>query len=307
MKGLELSRRFFEEFGKPLLQQIPGGDSVAAGLCGEGSECFGFDDSVSRDHDFGPAFDLLVPDTFDPDLRRQLEDAYRHLPSEFAGIGYALRTPQAADRHGVHSVGKFFVRFTGKPRGPETWQDYLYTPDSFFAAATNGEIFATGDGTAEAIRTRIRTGMPEDVRRKKIATRAFRMAQAGQYNYTRCHAHGEDAAAVLAKQEFAQNGCELIFLLNRRFSPFYKWMFRAARQLPLCTDAVLRLETLLVSGEDRHTQNARDIEFISAVVIDELRRQNLSNSTADYLEPHAHAVAAQIQNPEISALHLLEG
>lgn len=307
MKGLELSRRFFEEFGKPLLQKIPGGDSVAAGLCGEGSECFGFDDSISRDHDFGPAFDLLVPDSFDPTRRRQLEEAYRNLPTEFAGIRYKQKTPQAADRHGVHSVGEFFIRFTGKPRGPETWQDYLYTPEPFFAAATNGELFVTGDGTAEAIRERIRTGMPEDVRRKKIAARAFRMAQAGQYNYTRCYEHGEDAAAVFAKQEFAQNACEMIFLLNRRFSPFYKWMFRAARQLPRCTDAVLRLETLLVTGEDHHEQNVRDIEFISAAVIDELHKQNLSNSTSDYLEPHALAVSAQIQNPELSALHLLEG
>ena len=54
MKGLELSREYYEKFGKPMLtENFPELlDKIAVGLCGSGSECFGFDDELSRDHDF---------------------------------------------------------------------------------------------------------------------------------------------------------------------------------------------------------------------------------------------------------------
>ena len=60
MKGLELSRSFYEGAGAPMLQErfpeLLG--RIAVGLAGEGSECFGFDDELSADHDFEPAFCL---------------------------------------------------------------------------------------------------------------------------------------------------------------------------------------------------------------------------------------------------------
>ena len=51
MQGLELSERFYEQYGAPMLhdQFALFEEVIAVGLCGSGSECFGFDDAVSTD------------------------------------------------------------------------------------------------------------------------------------------------------------------------------------------------------------------------------------------------------------------
>ena len=55
MKGLELSKAFYIEQVQPMLmEKFPQLFSrMAIGLVGEGSQCFGFDDNLSQDHDWG--------------------------------------------------------------------------------------------------------------------------------------------------------------------------------------------------------------------------------------------------------------
>ena len=64
MKGIELSEKFYLEFGAPMLHQNFSGieNLIAVGLVGSGSECFGYDDDISKDHDYEPGFCVFVPD-----------------------------------------------------------------------------------------------------------------------------------------------------------------------------------------------------------------------------------------------------
>lgn len=80
--GMELCQAFYEEYGVPMIREkFPQYEHVIAiGLVGEGSECFGFDDEVSRDHDFGPGFCMWLTDQVYDEIGEQLQAAYDELP-----------------------------------------------------------------------------------------------------------------------------------------------------------------------------------------------------------------------------------
>ena len=79
---LKIAEQFFNEYGKPMLdEKFPEyKDKIAAGLAGQGSECFGYDDVVSRDHDYAPGFCLWIPEFLNKKIGDDLRKAYDELP-----------------------------------------------------------------------------------------------------------------------------------------------------------------------------------------------------------------------------------
>ena len=111
IRGLELSERFFGEYGLPMLrEQFPQYmDMIAAGVAGEGSDCFGFDDAISRDHDFEAGFCLWIPDRLE--LRRQWKGVLRRMRGVFCrapGAGGRIPGGRAPEENGGQ----------GRPYGP---------------------------------------------------------------------------------------------------------------------------------------------------------------------------------------------
>ena len=282
---------------------------IAVGRAGHGSECFGYDDEISRDHDHFTGFQLWITEEDERAFGFRLERAYAKLRKEFPPDGDADPAGSSAlgdAEDGVSVIGDFYRRHIGFPGAPENWRQWLYTPDHAFAEAVNGAVFRDDLGVFSGIRETIRNGMPEDVRRKKIAARAVFMAQSGQYNYMRCLQHGEPGAAALALDEFVRNTAEMVFLLNRRFAPYYKWVFRAMRDLPKLGGLSVNLTDLLTGRENDSVKLDR-IEAVCAQVATELRAQGLSDLEDVYLEPHAFAVQSGIRDRELRALHIMEG
>ncbi len=304
MKGIELSRAFYEEYGKKMIEEQFGEyqDRIAVGLVGHGSECFGYDDDISADHDFVPGFNIWITEEDEQKFGFKLFRAYSKLPKEFMGHGNTEKSLLGGDERGVQTIEGFYQKYTGCPGTPETWREWLYTPSHYFAEATNGETFADPLGAFTAIREEIKTGMPEDVRLKKIASCALYMAQTGQYNYKRCLSHGEIGAARLALDEFVRKGIEIAFLLERSHMPYYKWAFRAMKDLPVFGRLAPSLEALLLTDPSDTNMIEAGIESYSSQVINALRKQKITSCPSDYLEGHAHSVNNQIKNGEIRNL-----
>ncbi len=304
MKGLELSRAYFGQFGRPMLEEqfpalLP---YLAVGLFGSGSECFGWDDEVSRDHDFEPGFCILLPEEELVDRRQEflLERAYAKLPKDFEGFSRPALLPVGGARHGVLRTADFFRRTVGAANGALTTEQWLTLPEQALAEATNGEVFFDNWGEVSRIREQL-AYFPEDVRLKRLAGHLLLMAQAGQYNVPRCLKHGESGAAQLAAIEFAEHAMAAVFLLARRYRPYYKWRFRALRELPKLSGLAEPLERILTTpcGEEKRAE----IEAICAAVAAEVRAQDLAG-TGDP-EKLAGAVNDRIRSAQLRNMHIL--
>ena len=281
---------------------------LAVGLFGPGSECFGWDDAVSRDHDFEPGFCLLLPEEAVVDRRSEfmLERAYARLPRRFEGVERPLLQPVGGARRGVFRTEEFFRKAVGSPNGVLTTQDWLALPEQTLAEATNGELWLDNWGEVTRIREDLRY-FPEDVRLKKLAGHLLLMEQAGQYNYPRCLAHGETGAAQLAAEEFVRSAMAACFLLARRYQPYYKWRFRALRELPEFACLAPLFEALLTTGNgaDRAMVKTGQIETAAAAILAAARGQALTGAEGADLERHAYAVNDRIRNAELRNRHIL--
>ena len=89
IQGLDLAKAYWEQVGRPMLEErYPQYRSrIAVGLMGHGSDCYGFDDATSRDHDFGPGFCLWLTSEDYQAIGDQLQKDYEALPTEFMGFG----------------------------------------------------------------------------------------------------------------------------------------------------------------------------------------------------------------------------
>lgn len=283
VSGLKLARAFWTQMGKPMIAakypQYAG--RIAAGLVGHGSECYGFDDAYSQDHDFGPRFCLWLTDEDYAAIGEQLEVDYEALPRKFsvdaqgrvtfeaharsdasgafpsAGAGSPV-TPRAQGanrRDGVFRIGDFFESITGYRTAPAQTapHEWLMLAESTLAAATNGEVFADPTGQFSKTRQGFKD-MPDDVRLALISKRLGMIAQAGQYNLPRSLKRGDGAAAWLSIHEFVQATASLVFLVNVPmvvgYMPYYKWQFAALRKLSGSMFALLpnvgeQLETVM--------------------------------------------------------------
>lgn len=311
MKGIELARRYYKECGEPMLCEkfsdvLP---RIAAGLCGEGSECMGYDDEISRDHDFEPGFCLFITAEDERKFGFKLERAYTALPKEFLGFTRQVLSPVGGNRHGVIVIEDFYTRHLGFARAPESDYEWLSIPSQGLLNASNGEVFADSLGVFSAVREKILAGYPEDVRLKKLAAHTALMAQAGQYNYARLMRRGEYGAAQLAAFEFVRHAISAIYLLNRRYEPYYKWAYRGLRDLPLLSDAE---PTLIALTELDNTKGNDElkvelIETLSMRLIEAFQDQNITKAVCLDLEKHAYSIQDHITSSNLRQMHVMAG
>ena len=310
MKYLDVSKLYFEKYGRPTIEsefpELVG--KYAAGLVGRGSECFGYDDVTSLDHDIEPGFCIWLPDDVYEISGRALQDAYDSFPKEFMGISLIRSSYQKEKRKGVFSISEFYTELIGYHTIPVNNMMWTSIPQYALAEATNGAVYIDTYGEFSQIRTGLLNYYPEEVVYLKLSKCFLSMAQSGQYNFERCLRHGETGAAVLALDTFVREAVRAAFLLNKKFCPYYKWSLRSLSEINGMQVLSQALDYLLIGSNEGNglISKIRTIEKVSRIFIDLSKCRGLSSSDSDYLEPHAYQIRSKIKDPQLLTYHIFE-
>lgn len=313
MKGLELSQKYYEAYGRQMIRtQFPEiADQAAVGLVGYGSECLGFDDEISSDHDYGPSFCIWLPRGTYLQCGSQMQKAYDALPKEFMGCAARVEEEQGKGRVGVLCLEDFYLEILGRDGVPETDAEWFAVSEAALATATNGAVFEDPCGKFTGIREGLLAYYPKEVWRKKLAESLAKAAQAGQYNYARAMKRGERIAAEIALMEFVKEAMQIVYLLNKKYAPFYKWMHRGMQALAVCSEIGDMLALLyqipdpaaawegVGAGDFLYHLNTDDgrvlvIEAVCNVLVQTLNEMGLSNRQDNFLQNHVGEILGEI-------------
>lgn len=303
MKGIELTRLYAYEIAIPALHDALGDEMfshLALGSVGDGSDRFGFDDDVSRDHDWGISLVVWTPHGED-DLRAKVQHTLTGRvfhQGDIPVLGFVDDCPSG--RAGVISVEDHYQRFTACPQGPRTTTEWRAVSENALAACTNGEVFIDGPGTFTAIRTRLLKGYPREVRLERIAQRMLHFSQDGQYNLVRALVRRDALGASLAFARAHEAACMLAHILDRRYCPYYKWMQASLEQgSPFARTIALALKHLispdgpLATNDAEHTQEK--MYEIAGLFVAELQRQKIIAGDSLFLLDHIEDIKATMR------------
>ena len=266
---------------------------ICLALVGVGSECLGFDDEISEDHDFSSRCQLFLDDSDYKTYKSDLESSLKIFCKDLESLTSNLKDVNIE----IMPISNFYKYYTLFENGPKTESEYRKVPMDLLCVATNGKVFLDNLGKFSEIRNRLLNFYPEDIRLKKIAFQLNKMAQSGQYNYSRMIKRGDTVSANIAQGEFIKHYLEFVHLLNKKYMPFYKWSYRSACSLEILGN--FTQENLKKLSEASIYEKESIIEKICLTVVNTLNELGLSHSKIDFLTYQAEEVRKNILNPSL--------
>lgn len=316
ISNLERSRAFYEKYGKTMIHEkfADYEDRIAVGLVGEGSDCFGFDDEISTDHDYEIGFCMWLLQSDYEKIGEELQKEYEELIQTYLqddGVNLFL-----SNRRGAFAVNGFYNRILGTDTDYEKMMEqgivdkmsipYESIAEYQLATATNGEVFTDRNGCFTVIREQLLKYYPDAVWRRKLAQSLHDFSQFGQSNYARMMAREDFVTAQICLGKTMEAAMDLVYLLRRTYAPYYKWKRKGLEVLAkkdagdafvkgiLCTlDELAILSCQTEAWEevtyDATVVNSKDAcvvltERIAATIVKELTAQNLIRGKDTFLE-----------------------
>ncbi len=219
--GLEMSRHFYRELVRPILDTGFPGLPHSAALLGRGSEVLGFDDEVSTDHDWGPRILLFLREgdlarhggDVDDLLRRDLPPTFRARPVH----------------HEIHTVRSYCqAQLAVDLAGEIEAEDWLTFSEHGLRMFTAGEVYHDEVGLQTA-RDRL-AYYPRDVWLYLLMTGWWRLHPEANL-VGRAGAVGDELGSALIGSRLVSDLMRLGFLMERQYAPYSKWFGTAFSRL----------------------------------------------------------------------------
>ena len=307
MSGLELARKYYETYGVPMIAtKFPKYvNKIAVGLVGEGSDCFGFDDAISTDHDFGPSFCMWLSDETYNEIGVDLEKAYNELPTTFDGITRTT-TVMGANRRGVWKITDFYKKYVGTPVYDEI--DFKNVDDYALATCTNGEVFRDDEGIFTQIRNNILNGYPESIRYLKIASCAALFSQCAQYNYLRMLKRADESTAFMILSDGLKQALRLWHFMNSAFPPHDKWLIKSVQRIEqgdVVVSLVNKISSEFMNQGDK-CNVAVLIEELADFIVHRMYDMNIVSDVNSYLDFHSEEIVFKSSIVDLNKSELVE-
>jgi hypothetical protein len=326
--GLELSRRFYHEAVRPILDAEYPGLAHSAALIGPGSEVLGFDTPISADHHWGPRVMLFLAEDDHARLADGIRETLRwRLPYSFMRYPTSYAPPDPAD-HGTqllqmissgpinHRVDLLTIR--GFIRGYLGWDpaarlapaDWLTFPEQKLLSLTAGGVFRD-DAGLQAVRERL-AYYPHDVWLYLLAAGWTRIGQE-EHLMGRAGAVGDEIGSALIGSRLVRDLMRLCFLMERQYAPYPKWFGTAFMRLACGPELapILHRAQLAATWQEREQHLCAAYERVAALhnalgLTEPLAVQATPFFGRPFLviwgERFAQAICGQITDPEALAI-----
>ena len=298
--NLEQSREFYEKVGKPMiLKDFPEyADRIAVGLVGEGSDCFGFDDEISADHDYEVGFCMWLIEEDYERIGSKLQQSYEKLTDTTSRLQY---------RRGVFSINGFYRYLLNRNINFESDIKFSFEDMDIekLATATNGQIFEDSLGIFSKIRERLINEYPVHLWKRRLAQSIHEFSQYAQSNYSRMMSRKDAVTAMMCVGKAVEIVLDLMYLLEHKYAPYYKWKKKGIENTRLAKTIFPLLEEIAklpnqsnvwegyrYSSASVHTEDANVsiFEKIAAELLAEMKRQNLVDGQDLFLEAYVKQI-----------------
>jgi hypothetical protein len=326
LPGLDLSKAFYEEAVKPIIDKHFPELTYSAARIGKGSDVLGYDTAQSMDHGWGPQLQLFLKDSDYGSLKEELDEVLRqNLPYEIRGFptNFSYHDDDTTKmepisngpiNHGVtiNTVSGFFIEYLGfNPTEDLRLIDWLVLPQQMLLSIANGRVFHDDLEKLELIVTKL-DYYPHDLWLYLLSNQWRRIGQEEAF-MGRCGQVGDELGSRIIATRLIRDMMRLCFLMERKYAPYIKWFgtgfskLKSAKTLTPLFIQIMDADT----WEDRQNHLTRAYEHMANMhndlgVTDTLTTKVSQFHNRPFMVIHADTFAdtiyAKIEDDEVKRL-----